>query len=273
MAFIRTIKRENPFAQIDKYVIEDDSISWKAKGLMAYLLSRPDDWKIRHTDLTKRAKDGKDAVTSGLQELVKAGYVFYDQERLDNGKFGEWFYEVYERPQFNPHWMADLSYAENSDAVKSDADKPSTEKADYTNNDFKDIDFINIELTNSDDDEKPFNGVNHMYFRQLVKEFNDSHPNYYDLDMWNRIYQQMVVNEIDLITYKEAVRQSRYMKGLLDKGKHIGDYATYFVIGIKRNRTSRAMAIAKKKIDDAQKMIKPKEAPSAPVPFYNWLEN
>lgn len=135
MAFIRTIKQENPFSQIDRYVFEsDDTLSWKAKGLMGYLLTRPDDWKINHKDLVNRAKDGKDAVTSTLQELEKKGYIHYYQERGQNGKFGEWIYDVYERPMFNPAWQPEKPDAEKPDAVKPDAGKPDAEKPDYSNN-------------------------------------------------------------------------------------------------------------------------------------------
>ncbi|NKQ22767.1 helix-turn-helix domain-containing protein, partial [Brevibacillus laterosporus] len=78
---VRIIKRENPFVQIDKTPINDDRLSWKAKGLLVYLLSKPDDWTIMIIDLIKHAKDGRDSVYSGLKELEHAGYLSRVRER------------------------------------------------------------------------------------------------------------------------------------------------------------------------------------------------
>lgn len=95
---IRTRKSENPFVMVDKYGVNDDRLSWKAKGILVYLLSKPDDWVVRVADLIKRAKDGRDSVRSGLRELEDNGYLEKYQHRDENGTFGEVEYIVYERP-------------------------------------------------------------------------------------------------------------------------------------------------------------------------------
>jgi len=59
---------------IDKRVLEDTRISYKAKGLLAYLLSRPPDWKVMMEDLINRSTDGREAVQSALKELEACGY-------------------------------------------------------------------------------------------------------------------------------------------------------------------------------------------------------
>lgn len=43
---IRVKKRPSNFVMMDKTFLEDDRLSYKAKGLLAYLLSKPDDWKV-----------------------------------------------------------------------------------------------------------------------------------------------------------------------------------------------------------------------------------
>lgn len=97
---IRTRKnRENPYVMIDKFGLNDERLSWKAKGLLAYLLSKPDDWTIRINDLIKRSKDGRDAVKAGLRELELYGYLSRHQHRDETGKFGDIEYIIYERPQ------------------------------------------------------------------------------------------------------------------------------------------------------------------------------
>jgi hypothetical protein len=45
MSIFRVSKnKENPYVMIDKRSIGNDKISWKAKGILAYCLSMPDDW-------------------------------------------------------------------------------------------------------------------------------------------------------------------------------------------------------------------------------------
>lgn len=53
----------------------DSGLSWKAVGLLTYLVTRPDGWKFNHRDLVSRHQDGKAAVTSGLRELRDAAYI------------------------------------------------------------------------------------------------------------------------------------------------------------------------------------------------------
>ena len=65
---IRVRKRPNNFVMLDKTFLEDDRLSFKAKGILAYLLSKPDNWKVIVGNLVKYSKDGKSAVYAGLKE-------------------------------------------------------------------------------------------------------------------------------------------------------------------------------------------------------------
>lgn len=82
---VRIQKRKSPYVQIDKTVLEDDRISWKAKGLLAYLLSRPDDWTVMVDQLASVGTDGKKAVQSALQELRSFRYAELTQLRSPDG--------------------------------------------------------------------------------------------------------------------------------------------------------------------------------------------
>jgi hypothetical protein len=284
MAFIRTIKQENPFVQIDKYFLEEDNqLSWKAKGLLAYLLSRPNNWKVNHKDLVNRAKESKNTVTTILKELENVGYIHYYQERLEGGKFGSWIYDVYERPQFNPSKQGFAPYPNNRDTVKKpcpenrdtdkrDTDKRDTDNWDYNNNDLNDIDFNNINPNNIKfiEEEKDFQ-INNFAFNDLVKEFNETYPNKYDNILWKLIYQEMIEQKIDVITFKEAVIQARAMQKSIEDGKIIADYSKYFVGGIKRKRTSKHSALVSNKMSKYN-LKKPQKENENIVPFYNWLD-
>ncbi len=103
MAVVKTRKKEMPYVQIHNHFFEDDNLSWKSKGLMGYLLSRPGDWKVLKADLIKRSKDSRDSVDTALLELMENGYVYFYQDRSEDGTFGEWEYLVFETPNDNPY--------------------------------------------------------------------------------------------------------------------------------------------------------------------------
>lgn len=81
----RIQKRENPFVQIDKRPLEDDRLSWRAKGILAYLLSKPDGWMVKMDDIIAHGKEGRDAVINAMKELRAAGYAWTEKPRSDGG--------------------------------------------------------------------------------------------------------------------------------------------------------------------------------------------
>lgn len=96
---VRVQRRENPFVVIDKTALVDKELSWKAKGIHAYILSLPDDWKIYERDLVKRSKDGRDSMRAGLKELIDKGYMERKAIRDDKGRIERWETVVFEVPQ------------------------------------------------------------------------------------------------------------------------------------------------------------------------------
>jgi hypothetical protein len=121
---IRVVKdREHPYVILNKDFLENDALSWKAKGLLAYLLSRPDDWTVIVRDLIRRSKDGRDSVYAALKELTVAGYLEMELER-DGGKFARRRYVVYERPRENAAITASSPHTEKPDTVKPDTVNP-----------------------------------------------------------------------------------------------------------------------------------------------------
>jgi len=96
---ILNIKRKkNNFVMIDNRVFENPNISWRAKGLLGYLLSRPDGWEVRVSDLVKRSIDGKTAIYSTLRELKKHGYYNKIPVRNEKGVIIKWSSYIYEEP-------------------------------------------------------------------------------------------------------------------------------------------------------------------------------
>lgn len=94
---IRTVKRDT-YTAIANAALRDTRLSWKARGILAYLLSMSDGWKIYLTELANRATDGIDSLRSGVRELEAAGYIVKQQTRDEQGKLTGWEYDVYEQP-------------------------------------------------------------------------------------------------------------------------------------------------------------------------------
>lgn len=92
------IHHERAYTVVSNGTIRDDSLSFKATGMLVFLLSMPDDWRPNRTHLAKVKTDGDASVRSAIAELEQAGYVVRQREQLSNGTF-EWQYHVYEQPQ------------------------------------------------------------------------------------------------------------------------------------------------------------------------------
>lgn len=116
MSIIRVTKRER-FVTIEKTGIEDGRLSFRATGLLAYLLSKPDRWTINYRDLIQRKTEGKTAVLRALKELETTGYL--QRERKHVGGRYQWEQVLYEVPHNEPETGA-LSKHENN-ALKTGA--------------------------------------------------------------------------------------------------------------------------------------------------------
>lgn len=93
---ILKVKRTENFAVMAREPLDSVVLSYKAKGLYAYLMSKPADWMVRLADL-QRGPDGREAVQAGLKELEKLGLAVY---QILPGKGGEW--TLFETPDLNP---------------------------------------------------------------------------------------------------------------------------------------------------------------------------
>jgi len=74
MPIIRRPRHEH-YVRLDYDTIRDRRLSWKARGLLAYLLSLPDDWDISFQELmTQSPHDKATALRSAFKELLATGY-------------------------------------------------------------------------------------------------------------------------------------------------------------------------------------------------------
>jgi DnaD/phage-associated family protein len=116
------VHKDTNYVVMNKTALQDPRLSWKAKGLHAYMLSMPNDWKFYDNELEKHAKDGKDALKSAIKELKQYGYMKRERRQNEQGKF-EWETIVYEVP-----------YTENPSMEKPSMENPSMENPQLLNN-------------------------------------------------------------------------------------------------------------------------------------------
>lgn len=97
----RVVKnKDNPYVMIDRRPVDNPDLSFKAKGILTYLLSRPDGWEVSVADLIKHGIEGEAAIRSGLKELKNARHMKYTTSRKQ-GRITGWLIEVFEIP-FSP---------------------------------------------------------------------------------------------------------------------------------------------------------------------------
>lgn len=102
MSIIRAA-RKSQFYSLPTATIDDDRLSWEARGLLVYLLSKPDHWKVQVKDLMNRTKNaigrsaGRDKVYTIINELRAAGYLVRFFKRED-GDFSGVEYEIFDTP-------------------------------------------------------------------------------------------------------------------------------------------------------------------------------
>lgn len=95
------VKLRKNFTVMSNHHLQNKALSLKAKGLLSYMLSLPDDWDYSIGGLAANNKEGRAAVRSTLVELEQAGYLIRRQHRTAEGGFAGNQYIVYEIPQVN----------------------------------------------------------------------------------------------------------------------------------------------------------------------------
>lgn len=74
-------------AVLQRAALQDARISFRALGILCYVLSRPPDWRTSSEQLARERKEGRDAIRSALRELEACGYLYRYNTRDDKGRF------------------------------------------------------------------------------------------------------------------------------------------------------------------------------------------
>lgn len=82
---------------MSNYHLRDRNLSLKAKGLLSFMLSLPEDWDYSLAGLCAICKESRDAIRNVLKELQYHGYLKIEKVRGDKGYF-EYNYVIFEKP-------------------------------------------------------------------------------------------------------------------------------------------------------------------------------
>lgn len=93
---IRVVKNKN-YSVMSNYHLQDKNLSFKAKGLLSYMLSLPDNWKYTIKGIAKESKESEKTVRTVLKELETKKYLVIVKKQNTLGRF-VYEYFVYEKP-------------------------------------------------------------------------------------------------------------------------------------------------------------------------------
>ncbi|WP_432475323.1 hypothetical protein ACRRRS_22045 (plasmid) [Brucella anthropi] len=92
---IVTRRRTGEFTTVPNEIANDSALSFEARGLLIYLLAKPDNWQVQIKDIQREGQIGRDKAYKLLRELKDRGYIVADASRTD-GKFASLNYTVYD---------------------------------------------------------------------------------------------------------------------------------------------------------------------------------
>lgn len=87
------------WTSVSNAAIEDETLSFRARGLLVWLLSKPDTWTVKAEAIVGAGVEGRDAIRSALAELEAAGYIH--RQRVQDPATGFWSStcEIHETPK------------------------------------------------------------------------------------------------------------------------------------------------------------------------------
>lgn len=89
-SFIVRHKVRSNFTTVPNELVQDSRLSWKALGLLIYLVHLPENFQLHLYNLARARPglNGRDSTRSALRELEQCGYVTIERERSNSGRWG-----------------------------------------------------------------------------------------------------------------------------------------------------------------------------------------
>lgn len=139
--------RRKGFTVISNDVLNNTALSWKAKGIFAYLWSQSDSWNFYEVEVLKHSTDGKASLKAGLKELEFAGYLKRYRVRDGKGFLRESKWILSEEP------MSDYPTLDNPTLENRTLENRTLTNTNYNNTD-KNEAVVDTSLVNIEDQQK-----------------------------------------------------------------------------------------------------------------------
>lgn len=88
--------KDRPYFSMSRATAQDRTLSFEARGMLAYLLSKPDDWQVVLKDLQQKC--GRDKARAILKELEDHRYIVIEHPHDSKGHFAKTVYRIHETP-------------------------------------------------------------------------------------------------------------------------------------------------------------------------------
>jgi len=76
---------KNRYGVTPNALLNRDDVSLKAKGLYAYIQSKPDGWDFTISKIASQSKEGELSIRGAIKELEECGYLIRNNYQLENG--------------------------------------------------------------------------------------------------------------------------------------------------------------------------------------------
>lgn len=117
---MRVKHKETPFTQISNALLNDITLSLKAKGLYAYMYSKPDNWNFTIRSMSSQLREGYEAIQRALKELKEHGWIKYDKKQSGEGVYTILYEPETEKPIMENSQKRETPLSENPIMVKPD---------------------------------------------------------------------------------------------------------------------------------------------------------
>lgn len=208
---VRVIKDRN-FTVIDNRYLRRNDLSWKAKGILTYILSLPDDWVININEIQTHSTDGKASFRSGWNELKDKGYVErYAVRSKDNKKISYWETIVRENVDLPvSNLLTDYQEVDNQEVDNQEVENRKLQSTYITNN----LDKQNTNSNNSQQSQKRY-ADDSQYMKAatyLFEKVKERLPNKKEPDFQNwadEVRKTVELDGIPIERYKQVLDWSQ----------------------------------------------------------------
>lgn len=116
MTIQRTPRPQSNFTILSNDILRDNRLSFRARGILISILSRPDNWRTSAESLANESIEGRGAILTALKELETLGYL---ERTKHQNELGHWVSDslIYDKPRYGKPTSAEPT-SENSTVLK-----------------------------------------------------------------------------------------------------------------------------------------------------------